>query len=177
MAELHSALRGLTPGPDNAALSVRERENLSLLTLRGMADCPAFAEAVAGVVAPLPRASNTASRTASSVILWLAPDAWLVVTEGVACTERLATTVSAVGGYVLDTSHARVAIRIEGTAARAALAQVCRLDLHPRVFAVDACAQTRFAQVSVVVHRFAEDTFDLYVPRSYARHLALMRRV
>ncbi len=173
MAELPSTPPGSMSGADESVLNVRERKDLSLLTLRGIADDPAFAEAVAGVAAPLPRVPNTASRAASTAILWLAPDAWLVVAEDVACAQRLATSVSAVGGYVLDTSHARVVSRVEGAGARTALAQVCRLDLHPRNFAVDACAQTRLAHISALVHRVAEDTFDLYVPRSYARHLNL----
>jgi sarcosine oxidase subunit gamma len=170
MAELCSALAGLAPGPDNAALSVRERSGLCLLTLRGAAYDPAFVKAVVDTFgAALPRAANTAARATAGTVLWLSPDAWLAVTEEAAQIEALAAAVRTTGGYALNASHARVAIRIEGTKARTALAQGCRLDLHSRAFAPDACAQSWVARIAVLLHRAAEDTFDLYAPRSYAR--------
>jgi sarcosine oxidase subunit gamma len=52
------------------------------------------------------------------------------------------------------------------------LAAGCSLDLHPRAFAPDRCAQTLLARAQVILEQRGEDAFRLHVRGSFAVYLA-----
>lgn len=172
MPEAHNALAGLIPAEPLTDPVIRQRRTgLHMLTVRGQADDRTLATAVTDATGgTLPTQPNTAIQTDRATLLWLAPDAWLAVSEQQQPCEQLAAAVTRAGGYALDSSHAHVAIRLQHENARKTLTRGCRLDLHPKAFAVDACTQTLLQHVSVLLHRSADDTFDLYVARSRARN-------
>jgi sarcosine oxidase subunit gamma len=148
----------VTPG-----VTIATRRVASMLNLRGDRDDVLLVRAL-GERITLPREPNTAAFTASTRALWLGPDEWLLVSEhGV---PELASDLG--GGSITDVSHGRASLRISGPDARAALAKGCALDLHPRAFPVNRCAQTAIAKVSVILDHVQPGVFDLYCPRSYA---------
>jgi len=105
-------------------------------------------------------------------IAWLAPDRWLVVSEGrdgaalaTAFRERLGRT-----GFAHDVTDGLVAVDVTGERVGELMAAVCALDLHPRCFPEDRAARTPIAGVDVLIYRVT-DGFRLHVARPVAHHL------
>ncbi|WP_367125358.1 sarcosine oxidase subunit gamma [Streptomyces phytohabitans] len=136
----------------------------------------------------LPGTPNTVRRGDDRTALWLGPDEWLVVAppDAHAATEdalRAAAEAVRTGAAEGDAGGARVAytdvsahstaLRLGGARARDVLRKVCAIDLHPRAFGADACAQTllaRGARVLLVADR-EPDGFLLFVRASFADYV------
>jgi sarcosine oxidase subunit gamma len=138
---------------------------------------PAPAE-VAGV--RLPVTPNTLVVSGRVRALWLGPDEWLLVDEAGdrALEDRVRGGSSGGAASVVDVSAARMMFEIAGPAARGLLAHGCAIDLHPAVFGIDTCVQTRLALADVVL--FAAESADhtddpafrVLVRTSFAEYLA-----
>ena len=120
---------------------------------------------------PAPGASALAGDCSA---LWLQPGGWLIqapANDGNALVRRLAAALDGIAA-VVDQSHGRCVLRLSGQQARAVLAKLCRLDLHPRSFAVGASATTLVGHVACTM-RLVDETpaFDLIVGASYATWL------
>lgn len=102
----------------------------------------------------LPEAGRSAEAPGATA-LWTHPGGWLMSAPRIEEGFLVAAIESAVEGHatVLDQSHGRVTITIEGAMARAVLAKGCRLDLHPREFPPGRVAGTVIAHVNVLLHR------------------------
>ncbi|MCK6451673.1 MAG: sarcosine oxidase subunit gamma [Alphaproteobacteria bacterium] len=107
---------------------------------------------------------NRAARGRDAVALWLGPQRWLVETKA-----AFDLALPAGQAAVVELDHARCVIRLSGPNARDVMAKGCLLDLHPRAFAAGACAQTNLFHSSALIHAVADDTFDVYVPRSFGQ--------
>jgi heterotetrameric sarcosine oxidase gamma subunit len=144
-----------------------ERRELSLVQVTARRD---QAQAVAARLG-LDPAPGRASSIEAGAALWLAPGTWLMVAQG-SGEEALYHSLSAQlhdVAAVVDQSHGRVGLRLAGRRARDVLAKGCRLDLHPRAFRPQMCAQTVIAQIAVLLHQRDElPTYDLYAPAGYA---------
>lgn len=162
--EAHAALATST-ATVAAGVTMAVRRVRVMLNVRGHPDDRALERALAerfGVSLAL--APNTAAGAGATRILWLGPDERLLVSE-----HPVVELPALIGnGTVTDVSHGRAALRVSGPQVRAALAKGCPLDLHPREFPPDRCAQTAIARVSVILDHVRPDVFDLYCPRSYA---------
>ena len=81
---------------------------------------------------------------------------------------------SAPGAYPLLCQHGLAAIALGGEGASELLARLCAVDLRPRVFAIDAVAQTQVALTSAVIMRGtagAAASYRLFVDTSLALYL------
>ena len=157
-------------------LALREAPFQAQVDLRGDAGAPGFADAVAAVAGcPLP-APNRVSRGAARAIMWLGPDEWLLVGEageGPALADELGAALAGRHVSVVEVSASRAIVELSGPGAREVLAAGCSLDLHPRAFALDHCAQTLLANVAVILEQSGgTPTFRLHVRPSFARYLA-----
>lgn len=95
---------------------------------------------------------NTWSANAATTVLWLAPAEWAVVgMPHVEAAARAGRACDAGLHDVVDLGEGRVRFDVSGPRALDLLAKGCSLDLHPRAFAADACAQTLLAQVPVLI--------------------------
>jgi sarcosine oxidase subunit gamma len=101
--------------------------------------------------------------------LWLGPDRWLLVGSDASLADRLARSVGAEDGSVVDLGQARTALRLSGPRARDVLAHGTGIDLHLDAFGPGACATTLVGHVGAILHCAAADTIDVYLPRSYAQ--------
>jgi sarcosine oxidase subunit gamma len=167
-----SALGAAAAAHRGTDVVLRERRPLSLIQVAVSASAAA---AVRGVLATLgldlPLVPNSATGDDARTVLWTGAGRWLVA-EATGTTPSWPSAIAALPTAVTDLGHARTVLRLAGPAAPALLAKDCGLDLHPGAFPPGACAQTLFAHVSVLLHAIDDaPTFDLYVPRSYARHL------
>jgi heterotetrameric sarcosine oxidase gamma subunit len=71
-------------------------------------------------------------------------------------------------GAITPLSHSRTCIFIEGAAVRELLAKGVPLDFHPDVFRIDQFALTGLHHSPVLIHRSAEDLYELYALRTFA---------
>ncbi len=149
---------------DAIAVTLAVRPQVGILSLRGNARDPQFLAAAEHMLgAALPLAAGTTCAAAAGQVFALSPSEWWLVSGGTPAVE--ATTV-----HTIDLSEGRTVMRLAGPRARDVLAKGCGLDLHPHAFAIDRCTQTPVAHVGALLHRVDDSAWDLYVPRSYARH-------
>lgn len=127
---------------------------------------PAALAAGYGALAP-----NSTRRCAEGLLLWLRPDQWLLLGDGL--LGKGDGLLSRPGVAVLEAGARFVETTLAGPNAVDLLASGCSLDFRPRAFPVGACAQSRLEQVPVILHREALDRFTVYVERPLARYLAL----
>ncbi|ESZ51383.1 sarcosine oxidase subunit gamma [Mesorhizobium sp. L2C054A000] len=170
--------RALAPGAygvqGDAGVSLTEIRNFDLVQVmarRGKAGDLAEADARFGVAAPeTPKAGGTADAT----LIWSGPDQFFVLSKG-GRTEVLAQTFAS-SASLSDQSHARVLISICGLKARAMLAKLSSIDLHPDAFPVGAAAATSMDHTSVTLWRGGDQAdgqavFNLLVFATFAESL------
>jgi len=168
-------------GPD---IRLEIIEPKAILNLRGRADDPGFADAMRNTLGlDLPTEPNRCQSLtaegddAAGVIYWLGPDEWLVMaaagTEAALEAALRAARPEDPWLAVVDVSNNFTGLRLGGTSARDVLASGCPLDLHPRMFDVDHCAQTVLAKSRILLrHVSVEPAFEIWVRNSFARYLA-----
>ena len=71
-------------------------------------------------------------------------------------------------GSVLDLSHARVKVHVEGPKAVEALGKLYALDFRDAEFPIDAMRLTGHHHIPCMMHRLSEQSFDLYMFTTYA---------
>ena len=153
-----------------AGVTFTARTGLALIDLRGNPQNAAFlASAQAALGCALPLIPNTSATGTDCYILWLGPDAWLLVSGS---ADKIHERLPIPQGCLTDVSHGRTAWRLTGPHTLDVLAKGCSLDLHPGVFHAGHCAQTSLAHVGALLHLpVAGGGFDLYCARSYAQHV------
>jgi sarcosine oxidase subunit gamma len=177
MPEVHSALSGLaTPRHESTPrdLAIDEISRRDLVQLAGW---PESFEMVASRVSQLlgstvPQETCRASATGETIVFMVGPGRlWLAAPVARNLGMQLRTMFTPHEAVVTDLGHSRTVIRITGTSATALLARGIAIDLDDGAFPVDRFAQTAIREVGVLLHRAAGESFDLYVPRSFAAWL------
>lgn len=150
--------RALVAGPygvrGDAGVSLTEIRNFDLVQVmarRGKAaDMAGAASARFGVAAPdTPKAVVAADAT----LIWSGPDQFLVLSKGGRHAMDALGQTFAASTSLSDQSHARVLVSVSGTKARAMLAKLSSIDLHPGSFPVGAAAATSMDHTSVTLWR------------------------
>ena len=97
-----------------------------------------------------------------------APNRWTVLSNDPAMVE---TVTGAIGdaGSVIDLSHGRTVIRVEGQAVEWVLAKLFAIDFADMSFPVGTGLATSHHEISAQIRRVDTQTFDVIVFRSYAR--------
>lgn len=113
--------------------------------------------------APKPGGSATGK---TATLMRVEPLKWWLLSED----EAPRPALDPHDGTLLDLSHARTAIRIEGSQADALMARLLPLDLRPAVFPEGAVASSGLHHVGVTVLA-RSGGFDLFVPQSFALSL------
>lgn len=139
------------------------------LSLRGGNSVRGPAAATLG--AELPGAMRGVA-VGETVLLWLGPDEWLVLTAADRADATAVSLRAALAGThhaVVDVSDRMTGIRLAGARSRDVLNAGCPLDLHPMAFAPGAVTRTVLAKATMVLRRPAEpEAFELWVNRSFA---------
>jgi len=167
-----SPLAGILPWAlPNEAIVLVELAFAEQIGLRARQPIPAY---LAGI--PLPLEPNRVASMRELRTLWLGPDEWLVTSPDGAAPDLIGRLNRALAGRhaaITNLSASRAIIEISGVRARELMAKGCGLDLHPRAFAANCCAQTLFAKLPVIIDQLAAaPVFRLFVRRSSARWLA-----
>lgn len=172
--------RALVAGPygaqGEAGVSLTEIRNFDLVQVmarRGKAgETIAAAKARLGAAAPeTPKAVSIADAT----VIWSGPDQFFVLSKGGKHSIEALASVFAGSASLSDQSHARALISISGDKARAMLAKLSSIDLHPDVFGVGAAAATSMDHTSVTLwrgdDRNGQAVFNLLVFATFAESL------
>lgn len=93
---------------------------------------------------------------------------WIVSPDSEDLTVALRDIVGPGLGAVTPLSYSRTRIYIEGLEAAKVLSMGIALDFHRSTFRVGHFAMTALHHTAVLVHRTAEERYELYVLRSFA---------
>lgn len=96
----------------------------------------------------------------------IAPGRYLVLSETTVADVQAA--VPGTVGAVADLSHARAGLRLAGASVEALMAKAAAIDFRAAAFPPGHLAQTAIHHMGCLVLRRADDTFDLFVPTSFA---------
>ncbi|RCW46244.1 sarcosine oxidase subunit gamma [Halopolyspora algeriensis] len=158
-------------------IDIAERPFVAQVDVRVDPKSPAAERIGTALGAMLPNQPGEVAVAGELSVLWLGPDEWLILgPEG--SQETIQDTVNAAldGDHaaVVDVSANRTILSITGPKTRELLNKGCALDLHPRSFAVDRCAQTMLARAGVIL--VCRDTqlpsYWVIVRSSFARYVA-----
>ncbi|WP_027164510.1 sarcosine oxidase subunit gamma [Mesorhizobium sp. WSM3224] len=160
----------------DAGVSLTEIRNFDLVQVmarRGKAgEMAKAAKARFGIAAPETR---KAVGTSDATLIWSGPDQFLVLSKGGKHGIDALAPVFTGSASLSDQSHARVLISVSGEKARAMLAKVSSIDLHPDVFGVGAAAATSMDHTSVTLwrnnDRDGQAVFNLLVFGTFAESL------
>ena len=72
---------------------------------------------------------------------------------------------------IIDLSHARSSIEIDGLMTRDLLLKGAAIDFHPEVFLINHCVQTTFFNSSALISCLDENRFNILIARGFALDL------
>ena len=150
---------------------------LGYINLRGNPREKGFLKAVEKTLGVnLPLKPNTRSVANKVNILWLGPDEWLLITpsdQETHLSQTLGNSLSQIHASVTDITGGQTLLKLSGQSSAKLIAKGCSLDLHPRVFGSDQCAQTLLAKTPIVIWKpDGTSSYNIIVRRTYADYLA-----
>jgi sarcosine oxidase subunit gamma len=174
MADRLSSLAGLhAPVLDGTAVALTELRAGSILQVSAWPDTSGVvASVVAEFVGTAVPAVGSAAEKDGIAVLAIAPGRLLIRSDSDDQAPRFEAAFFARDGAVVDLSHGRVVLRLEGEGADEVLSACVALDFDPTIFPSGRVAQSMIHHLDVVVHRRAAQSFDLWVLRSFALSLA-----
>ena len=125
----------------------------------------------AGAGLPQP---GKAQHTALGLLLWSGPGQYLVMSDGAAPADLIASTRECFGpvAALIDQSDSRAMLRLGGPRIRDCLAKGVALDLHPSAFSTGDCALTNIHHVSVQLWQINDaPVYEMAFARSYSASL------
>jgi len=157
---------------NNPGVTFAERRALSIVQVAAWDD-----QADAAIKAVGQAAGVNPSRTACSAIhsgqtaaIWIGPDRWLIVEkEHRNLDVNIKNAVNTEMAAITDQSHSRCVIRLTGVEARNVLRKGTTLDLDPAFFKPGEARTTSLFHMNGLIHCLGEDSFDIYVARSFGQ--------
>ena len=120
----------------------------------------------------VPLAPNTSKASDKTRIIWTGPNRWLIVEpETRDLTSLIKSQIKETSFSIVDLSHARSSIGIDGFMTRDLLLKGAAIDFHPEVFLVDHCVQTTFFNLSALICCLDENRFNIFIARGFALDL------
>lgn len=132
--------------------------------------CGALAQALGATdMFPLPGATGQTAPCPLGLLMRTGSTEFLLIGETAADTVgALRRHIAPDVGAVLDLSHARVRVQVQGAQAVAALGKLFALDFRDAAFPVGRLQLSGHHHVPCSLHRLGEDRFDLYLLSTYA---------
>ena len=116
-----------------------------------------------------PNTSNVSDKTR---IIWTGPNRWLIVEpETRDLTSLIKNQIKEKSVAIIDLSHARSSIEIDGLMTRDLLLKGAAIDFHPEVFLINHCVQTTFFSSSALISCLDENRFNILIARGFALDL------
>lgn len=147
---------------------LEEQRPAAIAQINGAPQEPRLASALGFLALDSMIESRRACTGKGGTLLWNGPGQWLAVSPSAPARGFIMDLRGALepsGATVTDLSHARSVIRIAGPKARDVMLKGCPLDLQS--FRVNDCASSLLGHLNVQIHCLGDQTFDLYVCRSF----------
>jgi sarcosine oxidase, subunit gamma len=178
--ERHSALKDRAPlASGDGAAALKETPFEGKVILRG--DRERVASAVSGVLGcELPAQVHETAIGSRSMVQWLGPDEWLIITSPGDEAQLLGDVERALAGQhaqVVDVTDYYTTIELSGSRARDMLMKISTIDFHPRSFRSGMCVCSNFGRTVAYARQTQDDggpggpAFDLIVRISMADYL------
>lgn len=116
----------------------------------------------------LPESTVQAGTARDHLLLRVAPDQYWILGDAPELEGVLRAAVSPTDASVTSLDGARTRLIIEGPSARALLAGLVAVDLHPDVFPIRGFAQTGIHHVGGLLLRVSEERYDFFALRTFA---------
>ena len=156
---LAGALHGSKPGP--SPLIIGELRDWQLWQVTSQTGSEAAMQAsLAAQVGALPAKVGLATRSQDRTIMLVGPAQYLL--------SGGAVTVPDAEGAVVNLTHARTRLYIEGAMSSEVLCRGAPLDFHDSAFPVGAFAQTGIHHTPVLIHRVAAQRYEIDALRTFA---------
>jgi sarcosine oxidase subunit gamma len=132
--------------------------------------CAALGQALAATdLFPLPAATGQTAQCPLGLLLRTGPHEFMLIGSGEQdALGALRAHITPDIGAVLDLSHARCRVHIEGPQAVATLGKLFALDFREAAFSVGHLKLTGHHHVPYSLHRLGAESFDLYLLSTYA---------
>ena len=124
----------------------------------------------------VPLHPNTSNVSHKTRIIWTGPNRWLIVEpETRDLTSLIKNQIKETSVAIIDLSHARSSIEIDGSMTRDLLLKGAAIDFHPEAFLINHCVQTTFFNLSALICCLDENRFNIFIARAFA--LDLLQKV
>ena len=132
--------------------------------------CAALGQALAATdLFPLPASTGQTAQCPLGLLLRTGPHEFMLIGSGTADRlDALRAHITPDIGALLDLSHARCRVHIEGPHAMATLGKLFALDFRDAAFAVGQLQLSGHHHVPCSLHRLGADSFDMYLLSTYA---------
>ena len=132
--------------------------------------CAALGQALAATdLFPLPASTGQTAQCPLGLLLRTGPHEFMLIGSGaVDVAAALKAHITPDIGALLDLSHARCRVHIEGPHAVATLGKLFALDFRDAAFAVGQLQLSGHHHVPCSLHRLGADSFDMYLLSTYA---------
>lgn len=132
--------------------------------------CAALGQALAATdLFPLPAATGQTAQCPLGLLLRTGPHEFMLIGNGTAdVAAAMQAHITPDIGAVLDLSHARCRVHIEGPQTVATLGKLFALDFRDAAFAPGQLKLSGHHHVPCSLHRLGADSFDLYLLSTYA---------
>ena len=120
----------------------------------------------------VPLSPNTSNVSDKTRIIWTGPNRWLIIEpETRDLTALVKSQIKENSVSIVDLSHARSSIEIDGLMTRDLLLKGTAIDFHPKVFLINHCVQTTFFNLSALICCLDENRFNIFIARGFALDL------
>ncbi len=177
MAEIQSPLgKAYVPGDHgNAAggvgVTIRERRNLSIIQVTAWSDTiPAVLTAIGSATGLVLQNKAGLGRVAGEKsVFGFAPGRYFIVGATPELELRLRSVIAPDLATIIDLTHGRTVIRVSGPRAEWVLSKLFAIDFSEHAFPIAYGRATLHHDIHTNIQRIDDETFDLYVFRTFAR--------
>jgi sarcosine oxidase subunit gamma len=155
--------------PSDPLFSIEERPPATRFVFRGGDSARGSCSRAFDV--DLPQRLGSAATGEDRVAIWLGPDEWLLIAEGVdpdVIGAELEAALEATPHGLVDVSHRQIGLDVSGSFAARALSAGCPLDLRLSAFPAGMATRTIFDKAEIVLWRGEDQAFRVEVARSFA---------
>ena len=161
--------------------SMEEKTPIGKINLRGNIENKDFVSKVGrilGIILPKEACSTSTKEKITS--LWLGPNEWLIVSNERIPKEAntyeleniLYENISKTNlGSVVNVTDQFTIFSLSGSNIIKTLSKSCPFNFESDIFSSNKVVQTILNHIDVTIHKKNDDNIDLYVRRSFARHL------